>query len=122
MAEGNGKVVFDGMRYYGKVKLGQLTCDAAKIEYDNGDIYEGEVKQGKKAGNGGTYTYLNGDVYSGTFKNDLKHGSDSTHFFKHPNVTYYGSYQNDQKSGKCKITFGKDGKQGTYTGMIDVDE
>ena len=74
VADGMGKVVSDGMRYYGTIRMGQMHCTSAKIEYDNGDEYRGEVQQGLKVDSGNAkYTYLNGDTYEGPFSNDQKH-------------------------------------------------
>ena len=73
VAQGSGRMVLkDGTAYNGSFVHNQLHCDAAVIQYGNGDQYDGEVEQGKKNGTG-TYIYRNGDKYIGPFKNDVKY-------------------------------------------------
>lgn len=92
VADGRGKVVAQGMRYEGSIRMGQMHCQNARIEYDNGDVYVGTVEQGVKNGVGGTYTYNNGDVYDGPFRNDFKHGENGKLVFKRHQVVYKGEF------------------------------
>mgnify|MGYP002632495674 CR=1 FL=1 len=52
--------------------MGEMNCEHATINYDNGDLFEGQVMQGRKQGKHCNYTYINGDKYTGAFKNDVK--------------------------------------------------
>lgn len=129
VAEGKGKVVADGMRYEGGIRMGQMHCEHALVEYDNGDVYKGGVSQAKKSDKQGSYTYFNGDKYAGPFFNDAKHtdvndpeGSKGTLSLSKAPIKYTGAFRNDIKTGPCTIEFGEEAKLGKFTGELDENE
>jgi len=110
--------------YFGKLKNGKYHGDKCKLQYPNGDIYEGSFREGLRHGKGKLINKNNSYCYEGPWAYDKKNGKCRE---KIGDETFYGTYKNGVRDGKCIIKYNnndkfegnfKDGKRDGYGEFI----